>query len=278
MDCRGPKTAAPTVILESGLFGTSADWDLVLEDLAKAGRVCAYDRGGLGRSPPRAGGEDVTAIDHELDGMLDAMGETRPVILVGHSNGALYVEGFAALWPKKVAGLVYVNGVNSDDLDYPLLMRDLHRERGLANLAVTAGQLGLGPVIGRVIADGGRLQGDAARRKRDALSRLDQLEVGRDEDAAMIAGLATVRALGGSPPAIPTVVIVGAPDPTQPLAKAWRAAGLALARRARASWMLDADGATHTSPLARDRAYVTAAVNWLRSSPTSGARPETDKP
>jgi pimeloyl-ACP methyl ester carboxylesterase len=278
VDCRGPRTAAPTVILESGLFGTSADWDLVLDDLAKDGRVCAYDRSGLGRSPTRAGGEDVEAIDRELNGLLETLGETRPVILVGHSNGALYVEGFAALWPQKVAGLVYVNGVNSNDLDYPLLVEDLKRERELAGLAAIAGRLGLAPLIAQVLADGGGLKGDAARRKREALSQADQLNVGRNEDRAMIPGLAAVRALGGAPATIPTVVIVGAPDPKTPLAKAWRAAGVALARRARVSWMLEADGATHTSPLARDRAYVIAAVRWLRSMPSPGARAETDRP
>lgn len=278
VDCRGARTSAPTVILESGLFGTSADWDRVLDDLAKDGRVCAYDRAGLGRSPPRAGGEDVEAIDRELNGLLETMGETRPVILVGHSNGALYVEGFAALWPKKVAGLVYVNGVNSNDLDYPPLIADLKHERGLANLAATAGKLGLGSVIAWAINAGSGLKGDAARRKREMLSHADQLKVGRNEDRAMIPGLSAVRALGGAPATIPTVVIVGAPDPKTPLAKAWRAAGLALARRARTSWMLDADGATHTSPLARDRAYVAAAVRWLRSMPSAGARAETDRP
>lgn len=29
VDCRGPKTDAPTVIREAGAFGASADWDLV---------------------------------------------------------------------------------------------------------------------------------------------------------------------------------------------------------------------------------------------------------
>ena len=49
-DCRGDKTAAPTVILEAGAFGNSADWDYVVQDLSVGGRVCAYDRAGLGRS------------------------------------------------------------------------------------------------------------------------------------------------------------------------------------------------------------------------------------
>src|SRR6202012_3523935 len=70
VDCRGQSSASPTVILESGAFGSAADWDLVLDDLARGGRVCAYDRAGIGRSPPRAGGPGVTAIALELKSLL----------------------------------------------------------------------------------------------------------------------------------------------------------------------------------------------------------------
>ena len=266
VDCRGQPSASPTVILESGAFGTSADWDLVLDALAKAGRVCAYDRAGVGASPPREGTQDVAAIAQELAALLDRMGETKPVILVGHSNGALYIEAFAALWPARVAGLVYINGVNSDDLDHPALLDDLAQERFLADMAVTGAQLGLAPMVAQILTDSSGLSGDAAERKSKALEDPDRLRVARDEDRAIIPGLTTVRGLGGSPPQIPTAVIVGAVDPRDDLAKAWRAAETAPAMRARSSWVLDAVGATHTSPLVRDRAYVTAAVDWLRSA------------
>jgi len=55
VDCRGTPSTSPTVILEAGAFGTSADWDYVLDDLSAGGRVCAYDRAGIGRSPDRPG-------------------------------------------------------------------------------------------------------------------------------------------------------------------------------------------------------------------------------
>ena len=265
VDCRGQASDAPTVILESGAFGTSADWDLVLDDLAKGGRACAYDRAGVGASPPSPGPRDVTAIAHELGDLLDQIGETRPVILVGHSNGALYAEAFAAMWPARVAGLVYVNGVTSNDLTDPLLVADLTRERHLANLAADAGALGLAPLAAPSGVGAESLPPDAAHRKIWALGRARRLRVARDEDRAIVPGLAAVAALGGSPPQIPTVVIFGAVDPNAPLARAWRAAEIVAAERARASWILDAPGATHVSPLSRDRAYVTAAVAWLRS-------------
>lgn len=270
VDCRGEATTAPTVILESGAFGTSADWDLVLDDLARGGRVCAYDRAGVGDLPPRGGEEDVTSIAEDLASLLDALGETRPVILVGHSNGALYAEAFAALWPERVAGLVYVNGVTSNDLSDPLLLADLTRERRLSNLAATAGDLGLAQLGAGSVVKEEALPAEAARRKRTFLSHPRELRIARDEDRAIVPGLYIIANLGGSPVQIPTVTIFGSPDPDGLLASAWRTAEELPAKRATRGWVLEAIGASHVSPLARDRAWVAAAVDWLRSpSPSS---------
>lgn len=265
VDCRGQRGAAPTVILEAGAFGTSADWEFVLDDLAAGGRVCAYDRAGVGRSPPGPGGKDVLARAHELNTLLNKLGETAPVILVGHSNGALYIQAFANLWPDRVAGLVYVNGVGSDDLDDPRLLADLKLERRESNLAVTAGRLGFSDLVADQLSSQMGLEADVAARKRRELLPLASLKVARDEDRLIIPGLEAVRRLGDNARNIPTVVIVGSLYPKDRLARAWRAAEAAPALRADRSWILDMPGATHVSPLTRDRAYVTAAVSWLRS-------------
>jgi hypothetical protein len=42
-------TGSPTVILEAGQGGGSDDWDIVMPEVAKHTRVCAYDRGDAGR-------------------------------------------------------------------------------------------------------------------------------------------------------------------------------------------------------------------------------------
>jgi pimeloyl-ACP methyl ester carboxylesterase len=270
-DCRGARGPAPTVILEAGAFGTSADWDFVLDDLAAGGRVCAYDRSGLGASPPGTGGTDVLARATELNTLLDQLGETAPVILVGHSNGGLYIQAFAALWPARVAGLVYVNAVGTDAADDPRLLADLRAERRASNLAVTAGRLGLATLVAAELDAPMELKGEAARRKRHGLLKLGRLKVARDEDRQIIPGLAATRALGEAARHIPTVVIVGAPRPAAPLARAWRTAEIAPAQRADHAWILDAPGASHVSPLVRDRAYVTAAVAWLRAPRTGGS-------
>jgi pimeloyl-ACP methyl ester carboxylesterase len=270
VDCRGAPSASPTVILESGAFGSAADWDLVLDDLAKGGRVCAYDRAGIGRSPPRTGGPGVAAIAGELKDLLDQLGESRPVILVGHSNGALYIETFAAMWPDRVAGLVYVNGVNSDALDHPDLIHDLVVERRLAIMAAMGGDVGLSGQVSGMLTGMGGFSGRAADRKHQDLSA-DALRVARDEDRAVVDGLKVARGLGGSPRTIPTAVIAGSTDPDASLSKSWKVAEDAPALRARQRLIIAVPGATHTSPLVRDRGYVATAVDWLRE--TAGGQP-----
>jgi pimeloyl-ACP methyl ester carboxylesterase len=264
VDCRGAPTASPTVILEAGAFGTSADWDRVLDDLAPGGRVCAYDRAGVGQSPPRAVGLGVLDKARELRGLLDQIGENGPIILVGHSNGALYVEAFARLYPERVAGLVYVNGVGTDDLDFAPLMANLAEERRLSKMAVAVARLGMASLVADELSEGG-LSPAAARRKRAALECLRCLEVARDEDRLIGAGLKETAALPDDLRAIPTAVIVGDPSPDFDLAPIWMKAEIAPAARADHSWILDAPGASHVSPLSRDRAYVDAAVAWLRA-------------
>ena len=266
VDCRGTPTSAPTVILEAGAFGTSADWDFVLKDLAEGGRACAYDRAGLGRSPGADEAKDVIARAEQLRDTLDQMGETAPLILVGHSNGTAYVEAFAKLYTPRVAGLVYVNGVTSDDLDQPVVIDDLRKERRLSELAARAERLGLAPVIAPLLVAQIGLTGEAAHYKYRSLTCRVCVSVARDEDRLLIAGLEAVRELDGDISHVPLAVVVGDTDPKSRLAQAFHAAETAPARRAVHAWILDAPGATHVSPLSRDRAYIVAAVNWLRST------------
>jgi pimeloyl-ACP methyl ester carboxylesterase len=263
-DCRGVPDARPTVVLESGAFGASADWDRVQGDLAKAGRVCAYDRLGLGASPDRSGRPDAATIARDLADALDAWGETGPVVLVGHSNGALYVETFAALFPGRTAGVAYVDGVGSDDLDSPVVMAELQGEERMARLAVRAGGLGLMRMVAGTLVDEIGLTGAAAERKRRTMMSLRHLTASRDEVLRIIPDLAEARAAGPLAPDLPIAVI--AVDPARPdaVSRAWRAAKIAPAGRACRGWVLDVVGATHVTPLGRDRAYVLAAVRWLR--------------
>jgi hypothetical protein len=143
-------------------------------------------------------------------------------------------------------------------------MANLAEERRLSKMAVAVARLGLARLVADELSEGG-LSPAAEQRKRTALECLRCLEVARDEDRLIVAGLRETKALPDDVRQIPTVVIVGDPSPDFDLAPIWMKAEIGPAVRADHSWILDAPGASHVSPLSRDRAYIHAAVAWLRA-------------
>jgi pimeloyl-ACP methyl ester carboxylesterase len=110
--CQG--SGSPTVILEAGFGGTSDNWSEVQPALALRTRTCAYDRAGLGYSPPIPGVHDATAEIADLATLLDRAGIRPPYVLVGHSYGGLLVRLFAHTHPKQTAGVVLVDAMGRD--------------------------------------------------------------------------------------------------------------------------------------------------------------------
>jgi pimeloyl-ACP methyl ester carboxylesterase len=113
--CTGSGT--PSVILETGLGGTSAGWGLVQPEVAKFTRVCSYDRAGMGYSDPGPSPRTMRRMAHELAQLLDRGGINGPLILVGASIGGLTVRVFASEHSdhaKRVEGLVLVEASHED--------------------------------------------------------------------------------------------------------------------------------------------------------------------
>lgn len=110
----------PLCVLEHGAFGCASDWAVVQAKLAEKGvRSLAYDRAGLGASDPGPAPRDGAAILDDLAKLLAALGETGPLVLVGHSMGGLMVRLEALAWRERTLGVVLVDAVTPAVLDHP---------------------------------------------------------------------------------------------------------------------------------------------------------------
>jgi pimeloyl-ACP methyl ester carboxylesterase len=88
----------------------------VQPEVAKATRVCSYDRAGSGWSDPRPDVETPIRVVRDLRALLDAAGEKGPFVMVGASHGGLYVRLFQVEHPTDVAGLVLIDPAVEDRL------------------------------------------------------------------------------------------------------------------------------------------------------------------
>jgi pimeloyl-ACP methyl ester carboxylesterase len=112
VDVRGPADASesrPAVVLDAASLSVAAQWGWVQQQLAEDVRVVAYDRPGQGWSdpPPRRLGAEEVADD--LRDALDGAGVEGPIVLVGHSMGALTARAYLDRHPEDVVGMVLVD-------------------------------------------------------------------------------------------------------------------------------------------------------------------------
>lgn len=107
---------APTVVLEAGWSSWSLDWAPVQAAMARTTRVCAYDRAGLGFSSPDSKPKTLATVVADETEMLDKAGIDGPLVLIGHSKGAVFARAFTATHPDRVAALVLIDP-GSPELD-----------------------------------------------------------------------------------------------------------------------------------------------------------------
>jgi pimeloyl-ACP methyl ester carboxylesterase len=94
----------PVLVLLHGLGASGRSWRLVAERLAPNHRVVCPDLLGFGQSPWPAAA--YTVQDHlaALMATLDRLDIAGPILLAGHSTGAVLALEWAAADPERVAG------------------------------------------------------------------------------------------------------------------------------------------------------------------------------
>ncbi|WP_216327602.1 alpha/beta fold hydrolase [Deinococcus aestuarii] len=99
----------PPLLLLHGIGRSLEDWSANVAPLAARHRVYALDLIGFGYT-------DKPDVPYTLGGLarfavhfLDAVGETRPVVLMGNSLGGAVAQRFAVAYPERTRALVLVN-------------------------------------------------------------------------------------------------------------------------------------------------------------------------
>lgn len=109
-----------TVLLEAGGGADSSDWESLPTDLAcgTAATIVAYDRAGYGQSDLPDTPYDVRREIAGLWSGLERLGLADSLIAVGHSYGGLLIPVLAAEHPAAVRGLVFVDPMNAEFIDF----------------------------------------------------------------------------------------------------------------------------------------------------------------
>lgn len=137
--CQGE--GGPTVVMDTGQGAPSLAWALVQPEVAKASRVCVYDRAGLGWSDPSPKPRTNTVMVEELRTLLHNAGIEGPYILVGHSLGGLNMKLYAHTYPEEVVGLVLVDAAHEEQFLPAQLQEGIQKFQSAGPILLTVAKM-----------------------------------------------------------------------------------------------------------------------------------------
>lgn len=94
----------------------SACWGWLAPELANFTQVLSYDRAGLGWSEERDGLRDGEQIAFELSALLEVLSVKGPVVLIGHSMGALFQWGFLRERKGLAQAMIWLDPAHPDQM------------------------------------------------------------------------------------------------------------------------------------------------------------------
>ncbi|MFS8097227.1 alpha/beta hydrolase [Lentzea alba] len=97
------------VVFEAGMSAPASSWVHTQREVSARCRTLSYDRAGYGGSDVDPHDRTLDRIVDDLVALLDVLGETEPVVLVGHSWGGPIIRLFADRHPERTAGMVFVD-------------------------------------------------------------------------------------------------------------------------------------------------------------------------
>lgn len=197
----------PALLLLHEMGGSLESWDFMLPLLAPRCRVLRYDQRGAGLSEKPRTPLTMPAQGHDAVALMDALGITQPVIVVGMAVGGALALHLAAAHPGRVRGAVVsspATGVNEAGR-VALLARAEEMETKGARAVVDTGLMTSYPPA---------MRGDAERFAHCRASRLGVDPAGQAATARMLADLDMAADLASI--ACPVLVLAAKHDLTRP--------------------------------------------------------------
>ena len=111
VDCQG--SGEPLYLIGGGPAFTSWNLEPIQQNLRERFQVCRWDMRGIGNNAALTIKQDEPVLEQWLDDMADVLPE-QPVLIWGHSWGALQSLLFARLYPERVKSLVLSNPVDPE--------------------------------------------------------------------------------------------------------------------------------------------------------------------
>jgi pimeloyl-ACP methyl ester carboxylesterase len=237
---------SPAVVIEPGIGDVGLVWRGVIDALSEETMVVLYSRAGYGESDPGPMPRSADRVVRELNTLLAATPVEPPLIVVGHSLGALHALLYASEHRNQVDGLVL--------LDPPPL--EFIKGDRFDDLLVMAEQM----------TAGFREDAQRARDEGDERQALYLESVASEHEQMFQSGwswMASVRSLDD----MPLVVIAsGVPNPQFGASAAefqrfWRDSSEDLSRLSTRGRFVYVEGSTHNLP-GEATAEVVDAVLW----------------
>lgn len=97
------------MILTAGMNDSNFAWHGVQPQMSEAGRVCSWDRAGVGFSDASPEVRDTQHVEKDLEDWLYVADITGPFIMVGHSMGSFERMVFAERQRSNIVGIVLVD-------------------------------------------------------------------------------------------------------------------------------------------------------------------------
>lgn len=107
-EAEGTNDGAPTVWIDAGNASFSLDWAGLQPRLAELAPTCVWDRPGYGWSEPSSSPRRSGTVVRKLRSVVERL-DRGPLVLVGHSLGALHALLYAERDPENLVGLVLVD-------------------------------------------------------------------------------------------------------------------------------------------------------------------------